>query len=224
MSVEKILKQHFKAIGQKKLSTVNSMKITGTNAIMGMEVPFSMQTKRPGLIRVEADIQGAKMIQTYNGKEGYMVAPWTGSTEPQLMEEGQLDDLKGNSDIDGKLYNYKEKGSKIEYIGKEDINGVATYKLKLVEKPAAEGQTGKTSHFFIDSKTYNVVKTLTTSNMQGVDTEVETIFSDFRTVEGVVMSFKMEMNANGSNFSTLVFEEVKFNVEMDNSIFEKPAN
>jgi outer membrane lipoprotein-sorting protein len=224
MNPDKILKKHFKAIGQENLDKVKTMTVTGTNSMMGMEFPFTMQAKRPGKLRIEAEVQGNKMIQTYNGKEGYMVAPWTGTTDPQQMEEDQLGQLKDQADIDGKLYNYKEKGSQLELVGNEDINGVSTFKLKLTEKPVNEGGAAQISHWFIDSKEFQLVKSIATANMQGVDTEVETIFSNFKIVDGINMAFSMEMIAGGNPFSQLTLDKITFNEEMDDQLFEKPAN
>ena len=81
-NLQEILDTHFETIGQENLADVKTMVSTGMTLQMGMEMPFKFITKRPDKALLEVDIQGAKMQQAYDGENGWMVAPWTGSAEP----------------------------------------------------------------------------------------------------------------------------------------------
>ena len=58
------------------------MKSSGKTIAQGMELDFEIYTQRPEKFRLEVDIQGAKMIQAFDGEKGWFVAPWTGSLDP----------------------------------------------------------------------------------------------------------------------------------------------
>jgi len=107
--LQEVLDSYFETIGQKKLNKHESMTAKGKSIQQGMETDFIVYQKRPDSFRLEVDIQGAQMIQVYNGEKGWMVAPWTGSMDPVEISGWQLDGLARQSDFDGMLYNYKEK-------------------------------------------------------------------------------------------------------------------
>jgi len=223
MTLEEILENHFEAIGQEKLVEVKSMKMGGKQMFQGMEFPFSISFKRPTKMRMEVDIQGSKMIQAYNGKTGYMINPMTGSTEPQDVSEEQLKQFKEMSDFDGKLYNYKEKGSTLELVGKEEMEGTEVYNLKLVEKPEKEGEEGDITYYYIDSESYVILKQSTKRIMQGNEVEVENYFSNYKQVDGIAFWHSMEVKTNGNPVSQLTIEEASLNDEIADELFEKPV-
>jgi hypothetical protein len=224
LNLDQILTKHFEVNGQDKLAQLKTMKMVVKLSAMGMEMPMTMYKKRPAKMRMEVEMQGMKMIQTFNGVEGYMVAPWTGSTEPQKIGDDQIAQYKDQADMDGKFYNYKEKGNQLELVGIEDVNGKKAYKLKLIEKAAIEGGTAQTSYHFIDCENFNLVKITATANMQGVDTETEMYFTDYRQVEGVSMFYAMEMKAGGNTVNKMIIEEYKINEELADDLFEKPVS
>jgi outer membrane lipoprotein-sorting protein len=190
---------------------------------MGMEMPMSMCMKRPNKMRNEFEFQGTKMIQTYNGTEGYMINPMTGSTEAMKVGDSELAQFKDQSDLDGKFFNYKEKGNTLELMGTETINGANTYKIKLVEKPVTDGQTGKTTFHFFDCLNFTVVKSISTENMQGVDTEMEIYFT-YKQIDGVSVPSSIEAMAGGNSVYKMTFDDIKINEELSDDLFEKPSN
>jgi len=79
LGLNEILKKHFEAGGQEKLSKVSTIKMTGKISAQGMEMPFTMYQKRPNKLRFEATMQDMKMVQAFDGTNGYTISPWTGS-------------------------------------------------------------------------------------------------------------------------------------------------
>lgn len=105
-TVDDILKEHFSAIGQDKLIKVNTQKLTGKMIQSGMEIPFIQMGKRSDKVRVEGTFQALTFIQTYNGKEGWNLNPFTGATDPQPMSEDEIKSMKYQADMDGMLWNW----------------------------------------------------------------------------------------------------------------------
>ena len=73
--IDKILDNHFKAIGQKNLKKVETLEVTGKALIMGMESPLEMFSKRPDKSRVNIEYQGSQINQGYDGVTAWMVNP-----------------------------------------------------------------------------------------------------------------------------------------------------
>ncbi|MFA6128751.1 MAG: hypothetical protein WC699_15735 [Bacteroidales bacterium] len=216
-SLDDVLKQHFSAIGQDKLVKVNSFKTIGKLVQSGMEIPFIQMAKRPDLLRVEGTFQGLTFIQTFNGKEGWNLNPFAGATEPQPMSEDELKSLRYSADIDGMLWNWKDKGYTVTLEGKEDMEGTSCFKVKLVTKDA------DSFTYYLDSDSYMMIRTNTKVKVQGNDTESDTYYSNYMQVEGMAMPGKVDTKMNGQVVMTIVTDKVEINPELDKSLFEKPA-
>ncbi len=217
LKLEDVLAKHFKAIGQEKFAKVQTMKMTGKVFQMGMEMTMSVIKKRPNLSRTEVDVQGTKIVYAIDGQNGWMIMPFTGSSDPQDMPEEQLASAK-KEDMDGPFINSKEKGSQLELVGKEVVDSIQVYNIKLTTKD------GESSNYYIDAAKFVIVKMKAKVMAQGQLAEVETKFSDFREVNGIKNAFKIEQIANGQAGATITFETVEFDVPVDNAIFAKPAS
>lgn len=216
-SLEDVLKEHFAASGQDKLLNLSSVKTTGKLVQSGMEIPFSQMAKRPGCVRIEGTFQGLSFIQTYNGKEGWTLNPFAGVTEPQPMSEDELKTMKYSADMDGMLWNWKEKEYTVTLEGKEDMEGTSCYKIKLVTKD------GDVFTNYIDAESYMMIRTNTKVKVQGNEAENDTYFSDYMIFGGIAMPGKIDTKMNGQLVMTIVTDKIEVNLELDQSLFEKPA-
>ena len=74
------------------------------------------------------------LIQAYDGSSGWQINPFEGRRDPELLGEDDLRDLVYQADFYGPLVDYKEKGNKIEYLGKDTVDGDDVYRLKVTLK------------------------------------------------------------------------------------------
>ena len=144
--LQSILDKHFKAIGQEKVLNMQTQESTGKILQMGMEIPFKSITKRPGKAYMEMDLQGTKVVTAFDGVKGWAIQPWTGSREPVDLPQTDLRPLEEMSDMDGAIWNYKEKGHQLELIGTEDLDGTQVYAIKMTRK------NGEIFHYFLDTE------------------------------------------------------------------------
>ena len=162
-----------------------------------------------------------KMEFTSAGQSGYNIITEKGNwifnpSLPYTYEveytEDQLKDVQSNLDFQGPLVDYKSKGNTVEYLGKENSQGLEYYKLKLTRA------NGKTWTYYLD-KNYLIAKLVTTTPAQEMEKEVTTEYSDYRkTPEGYVISFKVVDRGLVTNFN-----KVEINPKIDESVF-KPSN
>jgi outer membrane lipoprotein-sorting protein len=113
--LDEILQSHYEAVNNDALAKVQTIHMTGKSGRMGQMFNFEIWQSRPNKFRMEVDIQGQKMIQVYDGENGWVVAPWTGTLDPQELGPTELKQFKEQADIDGELWNWEEKGSKVSY-------------------------------------------------------------------------------------------------------------
>jgi outer membrane lipoprotein-sorting protein len=140
-----------------------------------------------------------------------------GSAAAVEMTGPEADGIIETSDMDGQLWNYKEKGHQLELDGIEEIEGTEAYVLKLTKK------NGNIDYYYLDKDSYLIVKLKTKTIVNGSEMEVEALMSNYQDVDGYLAPFTLEQKMAGQSIFTMMLEEVKFNVEIDDAIFSKPS-
>jgi outer membrane lipoprotein-sorting protein len=215
-TVDEILAEHFAATGQEKLLATNTLMMKGKIIQQSFEIPFTSYQKRPMNFRSEAEFQGMKILSGFDGTSGWSVNPMMGSTDPQPMTEEQIDRMKIQADYDGLFYNYKEKGYTVEFMGKETVDDLETYVLKLT-RPNGDVVTS-----YIDAENYVLLKSKSKMMIQGVETETEVIFSNYKYVNEILNPFSMETKMNGQTAMQMTFEDISYDTDMPDSMFKMP--
>lgn len=214
-SVNEVLEKHFKAVGQEKLVAINSFYIKAKVSQMGMELPMEMKIKKPDMFITNIDIQGQKMVQAFDGENGWMIIPMM-SPDPQVLAGDQLAQASEQANMEGELYNYEKKGSTAEMAGKVNVEGKDMYRIKLTDK------NGNLKDYFIDANTYLVSRVKAKVSAQGQTVDVEQIMGDYKTIDGITIAMKIE-SKSPMGTAVITMEEVKFNEKFDDAIFKQPA-
>ncbi|MBE9491453.1 MAG: outer membrane lipoprotein-sorting protein [Bacteroidetes bacterium] len=215
-NLDEILENHFNAIGQDKLLDVQTMIVTGKVMPQGMEIPIKFIQKRPDKIRSEGTFQGQTIITVYDSGKGWMINPMTGTTDPVDLGEMQIKQMREQADMDGVLYNWKEKGYQVEFLGTDEMEGTEVYKIKLVK------EDGDENIFYIDTENYLILKTNLKTNYQGSEVVIDNYFSNYKPVDGILIPYNMETRMEEQTVNQVVIDTVKLNVEIDDSLFIRP--
>lgn len=219
-SLDDVLEKHFEATGAKKLAAKKSIsmkaKMVQNAGGMTMEIPLIIDMKRPDKSLSKVTIQGMNLVMGYNGKEGWMINPMTGSTAPQDMPEEQVKQTKEQFDmLDGQLYNWKDKGLTVELLGKEQFEGSDVYKVKVTKKE------GDNSVLFIDAENYIVLKSENVSLVEGKEFKTTSFMSNYKEVDGIVMPFSSTTKTAQGEMQ-MIFDSYEFDKITDDSIFDRP--
>jgi outer membrane lipoprotein-sorting protein len=219
-TVDEILAKHYEACGGlTKMKAVNSMRVAGTITVgPGMEAPFTMERKRPGMRRMEFTIQGMTGIQAFDGAKTWSVMPFMGKKDPEVGSDEDNKNALDDADFDGALVDYKTKGHTIELVGKEAVEGADAFKLKVTKK------NGNIEYDYLDAETYLLVKTEGKIKRRGTEMEGETTFSDYKDVDGLMQPFSMEVGAKEMpQKQKMTFSKIELNVPLDDARFAVPA-
>lgn len=213
--LDKILKDHYKASAQDKLSNITSITINGQLVAMGMETGITLYQARPNKLRVEAEFMGSTMIQTYNGTTGWTYAPAMGVTEPRQMGKDELKGVLNQANMDSPLWDYENKGNKLELLGSTEDG--SAYKIKL-----SSAEIGEMT-ICISKETSLISKVITTQMAQGMETEIETELKDYKDIKGIPAAHYVTSKMGGQVVTTITFESIEYNKNLDDSLFEKPV-
>ncbi|MGH9441632.1 MAG: LolA family protein [Thermoanaerobaculia bacterium] len=203
--------------GLEKIKAIQSLEMKIKANQQGLEFPGKMDLKRPEKVRLEMTIQGKTIVQAYDGKTAWMIMPFLGSPDPQVMSADDAKDVIEQADMDGSIVDYKAKGNTVELLGKEDVEGSPAYKLKVGLK------NGDTSYVYIDTETGLEVKETSKRKQQGSEVEVDSYMTNFKPINGVLFPFSIENKVQGKSVGQFTIDDAKANVAIDDGIFAMPA-
>jgi len=215
-SADELVSKNTEALGgSEKIRAIQSIKASGRLIHpSGAEFPLTIYLKRPGLMRMEVNVQGKSMIQTFDGNDTWSIGPMNGSEEPRKGDETELQRAREDADamIGGDLFDYKVKGSKLEFAGNEDVDGRPAYKLKLVTR------YGTVKYIYLDTATFLEIKTVTIRSHNGREMMPEEYPSDYKPVAGVMIAHSEGLR--GETQAKMVFDKIEANVVMEDSLFK----
>lgn len=217
-TVDDLIKKNIEAHGGiQKLKAVKSMKASGKITPQGLEIPITLQQKRPGMVRMDATFQGKPMVQAYDGANAWKIDPFQGNPDPEKVAGDDLKDLEEQSDIDGPLVDYKQKGHTVELIGKEDLEGTPVYKLKLTLK------SGDVRNIYIDAENYLELKITSKRKTPGGEIDVDQYMGNYKSVNGLMFAFSIDTKVNGQSVNTITIDKIELDVPVDDALFKMPA-
>ncbi len=202
--------------GRAALEKIEDVTLTGTLEIvsMGISGSLTIYQKEPNKIRMDMEFMGMVMSNAFDGKNAWGVDPQTGSV--QDLPEDQAKEFRRMAMGNKALLNPKDFGITFTFKGKETIEGKD---YLLLEQTFDDGEK---QTLYIDADTYLVHKTKAMSaNMVGVKVDTETFTTDYRKVDGMMVSYSMRVVQEGEEAMVMTFADVAFNKGLEDSLFKK---
>lgn len=211
-TVDEVVDNYINAIGGKeKMLALKTIKMDGSLNVQGFDVGVVTTTSHGVGMRTDISVPGmGEGYQIMTPTKGWSYMPFQGQTSPEEVGEDMVKAGQNSLDLQSPLLNYKEKGHKVELLGKEKAEGKDCFKLKFTNK------FGKESTVFIDATTYYRVKTVSKATVNGEEMDVETIYSDYRkNADGYVFAY-----AQTSPRGTITYSAIEVNKPVDENIFK----
>src|SRR5215813_4267058 len=183
-----------------------------------IELGFLQTRKRPDAVRTEASLQGMTQIEAYDGKEGWKVSPFFGRKDPERMSADDVKGLVEDTEMGGPLADWKAKGSTVEYLGTEDVDGTLAHKLKVVRK------NGDVSFVYLDPDHFLEIRIVTQRTRHGAYEEIETDLGDYEQAGGVFVPTSIEFGRKGApDKQHTIIDKLEANVPVDDTLFHFPG-
>lgn len=205
--------------GKDKIQAVQTIKMTGKQIFGPQEAPFTLYWKRPGKLRVEFTLQGLTGVQAYDGATGWAVMPFLGKTDPEKMSEEDMKDVKDQAAemLDGPFLGADARGSKLELLGKEEIEGTPAWKIKVTRA------SGDFETYYLDADAFLEIKTESKRKMRDQEVDFESAIGDYKEVSGLTFPFSIENKPKGApQGQTITVEKIEVNADVPDSLFVMP--
>jgi len=221
-TVEELIQKNIEAKGgMEKIKAIKTVRLTGKlDAGGGFTGLIGQENKRPNLVRETFTLQGMTQVQAYDGSTGWQVRPFGGRKDPQLMGEDDVRDLLIDSDFDGPLVDYKEKGNQVEYLGHDTVDGDDALRLKATLKD------GDIIYYYLDPDTFLEIRTERREFIRGAVRESVADFGSYKPVAGVMFPFSVNggPKEDPTSWQSVTFEKIEANVPLQDSDFAVPAS
>ena len=206
--------------GAQAVHALQSLKRTGTLLVNEgkIRLAYTQTKKRPLEVRTEATLQGMTAVQAFDGKDGWQISPFQGRKDPERMSADDVKALMEDAEMDGPLVDWKEKGSTIEYVGREDVDGTNAYKIKVTRK------NGDINFVYLDPDHFLEIRILTQRVQQGALVETETDLGDYEKINGVFVPTSVDAGGKGdADKQKIVIDKAEGNQAVDDAVFRFPT-
>lgn len=211
MTADELIAKNLEARGgEEKLRALRSMHAAGKLRFGGgIEAKNDLFVIAPNKIRFELSLQGMTAVNAWDGgSEAWAIQPFQGRRDPQKIS---MEDSKGlvlAADLAGPLVDWKAKGSKVEYLGTEDIDGTDAHKLRVTFK------NGDSRVLFIDPDHFLEIRVEDHQFVRGQEQVNSTDLGEYAKVDGVYFPFEQ---------GQMRLESLELNTPIDAGIFAFPA-
>jgi hypothetical protein len=198
---------------------VSSLRLSGQMDVgQGMHLPYVLEQKRPSKMRLEFVFDGDTAVQASDGKSGWKLLPFRGSTTPEPMTKAELRETADFTNLYGLLFDYDARGISVELQGREPVAGRDAFKLKVTLPQ------GAVRWLYLDAETALEVKLETRRKLGGKERLVETIYHDWQTAEGILIPRRQETKTEGdTEWHFVTVDTVQVNPPLDDSRFIMPT-
>ena len=211
-TADEIIQKHLTAIGgEDTWKKVNSIKMVGTSNAGGMEIPITMTISQGKGMKVEYTVNGMTGYSIVTDKTGWNYNPFGGQTTADVIPDEMVKQAQDALDIRGPLVDYKGKGNKIAFLGKDQVEGTECYKLKVTYK------TGKEETMYFDASNYYLIRSVEKTTANGKEEEQTSNYGNFQKLpEGIFYPMSVDMGGAGP----VAIKSVEVNKPIDDNFFK----
>lgn len=161
-------------------AALSGLRATGVTKVGDREVGFVLYSERPDRVRIETTSEGRTLVRAFDGVH----APWKkdgADGAVRALSVAETKDFLMDADFDNPLYLPQRRNISLDYAG-EGVN-----EGRPCQKLLAMVRFTDLLTLYVDDETHLLVRKDVTKRVRGKKVVVETHFSDFAPVGGVLM-------------------------------------
>ena len=214
-TADDIVKKMIEAQGGKKVyESIKDMTVKGTLEIIpqGMDAEVTIYKKEPTQRRSDIEIMGMMITSAYDGKMAWGTNQQTMAVEEFTGE--QAANMKREAmPVIAPVYPEKY-GLKHKLNGKKTLEGKEYWVLERTYPDDYK------ITIYLDTETNLLYKSFASVlGADGMEHDVETIQTDYKTVNGLVMAHTTKQIVDGTDYLLITVTEVTFNTGLEDSLF-----
>jgi zinc protease len=205
--------------GLARLKGVRTVVAEAKTTLQMQQGPLESMTRTyvvyPDKFRVDATVGEATVVQVYNAGEAWMTDPNGTREAPAPMKAEFAASVR--RDLIPLLIAAAEGRLPVKLLPEEGSGGRALRVLEI------GGEGVSPVRLYLDAAGLVVKQSFVRDAPGGMRMTAEESFSDYRDVDGIKVPFTAELTHDGRTVLTRVLTDVKFNSDVDLSLFSRPA-
>jgi outer membrane lipoprotein-sorting protein len=203
--------------GLARIRAVRSVRMTGRIAMGEVEAPITVEIRRPSSFRSEMLLEGRPVVQAYDGHQAWTISPMGGGRAEALPTEAARQ-MEQQADLEGALVDYAAKGSQVELVGKEQVDGAEAWRIRLTHRG------GDVEFYLVDARSFLPVRVEATRHFARGTLEGETTIGDYRDSGGWKWPHTIVNAAKGlPQAQKITFQTIEVDPELDDARFRMPG-
>lgn len=221
-TLDEVIERNAKAMGGRAaIEAVQSIAVSLHISDPGFEADGIYYAARPGKMRIDVSVGGKHVFtEAFDGQRGW---EWNGKESTTASPKATAA-LQHGVELPGKLFGLhevKQHGHQLELAGREKIDGIDYYALRLTL------HDGYVTTLYVDPNSWLITKRRDVRplhvDIDPTPTMIEQRSSDFRAVAGVLFAFagaEIDLKS-GKVLESSLIKEIKVNPPIDPGFFEK---
>ncbi len=219
-NADAVIKKYVDFIGGKKnWEKVKTLKTSGKYNYGGIEFPFTAYSKAPNHYKFIVPLEGKYYAQAFDGEKGWKIDAFKNETAPTMLTGKAAQSMANEADVElqNAFIDYKRKGYGVTLEGKDTVDGKNCIVIKLMRKD------GDVETYYFDELTHALVMKVSPSkNTELQGTILNTLYSDYRDVNGIKIPFRSLSKSNDQLILEVTIEKAEVNVTIDDKEFQPP--
>jgi len=219
-NADDVIKKYVAYIGGKKnWSKVKTLTTTGEYNYGGIKFPFTTYAKAPNHYKFIVPFEGKYYAQAFDGKKGWKIDAFKNETTPTQLSGKEALAMANEADVEleDAFIDYARKGHSATFIGKEIVEGKNCIHIKFVRSNG-----DNEDYYFDEASSAIVMKTAPSKNAELQGTMLNTVYSDYRNVEGIRIPFRSVSKFDDQLILEVIIEKADANASIKPREFDVP--
>ena len=215
-TLESVLQRFTKAYGGfRDADALSSLSVEGTILQNGQTFDFLMRKKRPHSMRYRLSNESNSIITGYDGSLGWIRTKNNQEVSINLLDQEARRKIRDQSRFDSPLfYHLQKREYQIELIERISLDERSVLVLEVIEYDS------EASRYYLDLETAHIVRVDHLDAEGGIS--IQTLYRDYREVEGFPFAFEIETRVNGETKSLAKVNSIDVNPGIFSVYFAKP--
>lgn len=216
ITLESILQRFTEAYGGfRDADALSSLSVEGTILQNGQNFGFLMRKKRPHSMRYRLSNESNSVITGYDGSLGWIRTKIKGEVSIDFLDEESEPNMRKQARFESPLFHHLQKReNQIELVERITLDERSILVLEVIEYGS------EVSRYYLDLETAHIIR------VDHLDAEgelsMQTLYRDYRKVEGFPFAFEIETRASGETKSLAKVNSIDVNPGILSIYFAKP--
>ncbi len=213
-SLDDVISKHLNALGgADNMRKISSLIMKGNINQGGTKIPIIITAINKKAFKVEFTFNGMTGYQVLTDTAGFGFNPFAGQTKAEPITQDEVKKSQDQLDILDEFLDYKDKGTTLEDLGTDDVEGTECYKIKLTLKG------GKEKTLYLSKENYLTIRATEKNEINGKEMESTTDYSNYKKTGDVLMPYALNSSLQGQ----IEIDTIDVNPAIDESIFKPKA-